>query len=339
MNPEFDPDAAGTSDTLFGLPHTPDDAAVLVVAVPFEATASFGKGTANAPQLVFEASQQVDLHDLETGDAWRAGVALLPLDERFEAWNAEASALSEAVIAAGGPHGDPALTRAAHRVNEIGAELNHAVRAQVASILAQGRIPAVLGGDHSVPFGAHEAIADHCPGVGILHIDAHADLRVAYEGFEWSHASILYNTRSRVDGIGNIVQIGLRDVGAREMQFSRERPDLFSHTDVEMGTLLAEGRTFADIVETWLRPLPKKVWVSFDIDGLDPSLCPHTGTPVPGGLSWAQALYLLRALVQGGREIVGFDLVEVGDDRWDANVGARLLYKLAGWAIVSRGAR
>jgi agmatinase len=96
------------------------------------------------------------------------------------------------------------------------------------------------------------------------------------------------------------------------------------------------GRAVAD--------LPPRVWVSFDIDGLDPALCPNTGTPVPGGLSFAEAVGLLRLLTASGRKVVGFDLSEVapgpdGRSRWDANVGARVLYKLIGFALMSQAAR
>ncbi len=98
-------------------------------------------------------------------------------------------------------------------------------------------------------------------------------------------------------------------------------------------------RTWAEQVKRLLEPLPKDVYVTFDIDGLEPGLCPHTGTPVPGGLSFQEAAYLLAAVVRSGRRMVGFDLVEVAPDpaggEWDGNVGARVLYKLAGWTIAS----
>ena len=103
-----------------------------------------------------------------------------------------------------------------------------------------------------------------------------------------------------------------------------------------MTNQLALGRPFSALVEEILAPLPPNVWISFDIDGLDPALCPATGTPVPGGLSWREASVLLAALGQSGRRIVGFDLSEVGPEPWDANVAARLLYKLSGWAIASQ---
>lgn len=330
----FDPDAAATPGALFGLPCDPRTAAVVVVPVPFEATASYGRGTSGAPAAILAASAQVDLTDLETGEPWRAGIAMLEPDPDFLAWNEECSHLAGPVIAAGGPV-TPELARAAEQVNARMAELNDRVEALVGPILDRGAIPAVLGGDHSVPYGAIRAASKRYPGMGILHIDAHADLREAYEGFTWSHASIFHNVRTKLAGVGPIVQVGIRDVGARELELARSREDVFLVTDPEIGWEMAGGEPWARICGRIVHPFPKHVWVSFDIDGLEPSMCPGTGTPVPGGLRWREALLLLRILVEEGHQIVGFDLDEVGSGEWDANVGARLLYKLAGWAIAS----
>jgi agmatinase len=99
-----------------------------------------------------------------------------------------------------------------------------------------------------------------------------------------------------------------------------------------------DGKSWKKQCKKIVAQLPQKVYISFDIDGLDPKLCPGTGTPVPGGLEFDQAVYLLKALVRSGREIIGFDLVEVapGESEWNGNVGARLLYKLCNWMAVSQ---
>jgi agmatinase len=336
---EFDPDAPASGDGLFGLPHTHETAAVVVTAVPFEATASYRRGTARGPEAILTASKQVDLYDLETGEPWRHGIALAPVDPAFTEWNDAASRDALTVLEAGGdPGDDPELLAACARVDAIMVQMNERVYEQVRRTFEAGKVPAVLGGDHSVPFGAIRAAVERHPGLGILHIDAHADLRVAYEGFTWSHASILYNVATKIPGVGPIVQVGIRDVGSAERKFSEDHPDLHTWYHPHVTWELAGGENWLRIAERMIRPLPKKVWVTFDIDGLDPSLCPNTGTPVPGGLSWGDALALLRALVESGRQIVGFDLNEVapGADEWDAIVGARMLYKLAGWSLSSR---
>lgn len=334
---DFDPDAAAgpEADQLFGLPHGVDDARVVVIPVPFEATTSFGRGTVGAPEAVFEASMQVDLHDLQTGDAWRHGIAMDALDPRIEQWNHDASGAAVPVIQAGGAE-TPELQEKAAQVDSISEALNAFVAERTGALLDRGQIPAVLGGDHAVPYGAMEAAAARHPGMGVLHVDAHADLRDAFEGFTWSHASILYNVRTRIPGLGPLVQVGLRDMGRAEAELIDARGDIHAFTEPWLARELAGGRPYLDVCEEIVRALPEKVWVTFDIDGLDPALCPGTGTPVPGGLSWREATLLLEVLGRSGRRIVGFDLCEVGPGPWDANVGARMLYKLAGWAIHSQ---
>lgn len=328
--PDFDPDApAGAGDGLYGLPHTTDEAAVVVIPVPFEATASSGRGTAGAPEAVLRASHQVDLHLPNTPDVWRRGVALAPVPGEVAAWNDEASQLAAPILAAGDATGHEA---ALARVNELGAAVNHAVHEATAAVLARGAIPAVLGGDHSVPFGAIQAAAEAHPGMGILHIDAHADLREAYMGFTWSHASIFYNVVHRIPQVGHVVQVGVRDFSRAESALIERSTGITTFTDHELAWEHASGEPWMRTAARIVRSLPETVWVSFDIDGLDPSLCPGTGTPVPGGLSWRHTQLLLQLLAQRHR-IVGFDLCEVGTADLDANIGARLLYQLAGWAI------
>jgi agmatinase len=229
-------------------------------------------------------------------------------------------------------------------VNEHGTKLNRYVYDQTREVLAQGKIAAVVGGDHSVPFGAFQAIAEKHPGFGILHFDAHSDTRKAYEGFEWSHASIMHNALERIPGIGKLVQVGIRDVCEEEIEYTAsQKARVKTFFDRNNQRRKIEGTTWATIAKEIVAELPKEVWVSFDIDGLDPRFCPHTGTPVPGGMDFAEACYVISALVQSGRKIVGFDLNEVAPnladegDEWDANVGSRLLYKLCAWTLASQG--
>ena len=339
----FDPDAAAAPGSgIFGLPFAARQSRIIVLPVPFEATTSYGGGASRAPSAVLRASRQVDLYDRETGRPWEEGIAMLPLPRKVAEWNREAKRLAAGVIAAGGDTGGSVrLSRALARVNAIGEALNGWVRRETIAILAAGRVPVILGGDHSVPFGAIEACAGRWPGLGILHFDAHCDLREAYEGFTWSHASIFHNVMTRIPAVGRLVQVGVRDLGTREeetIRRSRGRIRLFH--DAELAARLAAGTTWGSLVREMVSLLPRKVYVSFDIDGLEPSLCPHTGTPVPGGLSFHQAVQLLLAVARSGREIVGADLCEVSPgprgDEWDANVGARVLYKLIGAIAISR---
>jgi agmatinase len=338
LPPDFDPDGPGMGDGLFGLPMAPEACAVQVIPVPWEATASYGRGAAGAPRAVLSASHQVDLHDLDFGDAWRAGIGLLPVDPRIPALGAAVDADALAVIHAGGPDCDPSVGPARDRVDVASAEVSRLVEVQAEAVLSRGGLPAVLGGDHSAPLGLLRAVARRHPGVGILHIDAHADLRVAYLGFAEAHASIMHNALA-LDGIARLVGVGWRDVGQAEVRRTASDARIVPVWDRDLGRAALHGRSFARVADGIVASLPPKVHVSFDIDGLDPSLCPGTGTPVPGGLSFREACFLL-ARVAAAREIVSFDLCEVapgsGDSEWDANVGARVLYKLAGAALRSR---
>lgn len=328
---DLDPDAPADGG-LFGLPHGPEHARVLVLPVPFDATTSFHEGTAGAPERVLEASHQVDLCDPSTRDPWREGMAMVEAAPWVAPLSVEAR--KAALKARDLDEDDPARAGLIAEVDAAGERVTNLVQTWVAERFADGRIPAVLGGDHSVPLGAFRAaIAEH-PGLGFLHVDAHADLRVAYEGFAQSHASIFHNALE-IPEIGPVVQVGIRDFGTRERERWLSDSRLHTWTDHAIADHLHRGGAYRALVERMIEPLPEVVWISFDIDGLDPSLCSATGTPVPGGLSWREALTLLEVLGTSGRRIVGFDLCEVGDHEWDANVGARLLYKLAGWAIAT----
>lgn len=339
---EFDPSGPARFPGIFGLPHALEDSRVALVGVPWEATVSYGRGTADAPAAIWQASRQVDLFDRETGRPYAAGIAMLPIPAEVRAWSDEARALAAPVIAAGGPGDDPALLRAAAEVDALSARTNAWVREQALRQLAADRIVGVVGGDHSSPLGAIQAVAERFPGFGVLHLDAHADLRQAYEGLRFSHASIMHNVLA-LEGVSRLVQVGLRDLSDAEDRLIRSCPDrIRAHFEPDLRRDLQGGETWGRLLGRIVADLPAEVYVSFDVDGLDPSLCPHTGTPVPGGLSFAEATSLLRDLVASGRRIVGFDLCEVAPgpagDEWDANVGARLLYKQIGFALLSQGA-
>lgn len=331
----FDPDAAAAPDSgIFGLPFNHDTARVVLLPVEFDATTSYRAGTAGGPAAIRDASMQVDLFDSRFGKVYEQGIWMKDPDPRVAKWNLDAAELARPIVEAGG---EGNFSSALAKINAICASLNEFVHAETAGVLRAGKVPGLVGGEHSTPFGAIRACAEAHPGMGVLHIDAHMDLRDAFEGFEWSHASIMHNVLNRVKGLGSFVQVGIRDFGKREMKFAElHRVDV--HLDIDLAERMLAGASWTDVCAKIIAPLPEKVYISFDIDALDPSLCPHTGTPVPGGFSFAQASLLLESLWRSGRRVIGFDLVEVapgtvaGEPEWDANVGARLLYKLCGCA-------
>lgn len=340
MTVKFDPDAAAVPGSgIFGLPFTLDQSRIVLLPVPYDATTSYRPGTANGPDAIFDASQQVDLHDGRYGAIYEQGIyfdAEAPAVAQIRSLSTEAAALARPMIDRGGATDGDARELA--RIDATGERVRELVREYTARVLRAGKVPGLLGGEHAVSLGAIEAAAAGGE-LGILQVDAHMDLRDAFEGFTYSHASIMYNVLKLVPGVTRLVQVGLRDFGSGEIALAKSQPGrVFPHFDDQWKDELASGRLFLDLCKKAIEPLPRRVYISFDIDGLDPCLCPHTGTPVPGGLSFHQATTLLHALRESGREIVGFDLVEVapGSDpdepEWDANVGARLLYKLCGVA-------
>ena len=342
-SPGFDPNAPGVNNgNFFGMPFTPEEARLVLLPVPWDVTVSYREGTAYGPDAILDASMQVDLYDVHHPGGWKQGIGTLPADDMLELRGRRLREDARRVIEhweQGGSPDNESVRRKIQRVNEGSARLNEYVYREVSRWMAAGKKVGVVGGDHSVPLGAVRAAAERHPGLGILHVDAHADLREAYEGFAYSHASIMYNVLHEVPGIASLVQVGVRDFCDDEAALAAAEPRVAMFDDYALGEARFRGESWNDICGRILAGLPEKVYVSFDIDGLAPQYCPHTGTPVPGGLSFAEAVYLLRALALSGREIVGFDLCEVapapsGEDEWDANVGARMLYKLCNFALL-----
>lgn len=334
---EFDPDAAAPAESgIYGLPFSVEDSRVIVVPVPFEATTSYGGGTSKGPAAVLEASKQVDLFDQETGRPYESGIAMLDIPKNVLRWNSAAKRIAASVIENGGVV-DRLTQSAADKVNEYSERVNTWVYDETVALLRHGKLAVVLGGDHSVPYGAIRAHAQKYPGLGILHLDAHADLRDSYEGFIWSHASIFNNVMRKIPGIGKLVQVGVRDLGQAERKMIDSNERIVTFYDAELAARKERGVTYAKLADEIVAALPDDIYLSWDIDGLDPTLCPGTGTPVPGGLSWNEAIGLLRAIRRSGKRIVGLDLCEVspGETDWDANVGARLLYKMIGYALLT----
>ena len=308
--PAFDADAPAAPDSgIFGLPHTPQDAKVVLIPVPFEATTSYGGGTADGPMTILAASRQVDLFDLDTGKPYEVGIAMLPESEEVRQWNNEAKRMAAPIIASGGVGDHRAALK---EVNERCEKMNEWVYQTTKRLLSEGKRVGLLGGDHSTPFGCIRAHAEKYPGMGVFHLDAHADLRDAYEGFTWSHASIMFNVVMKIPDVKKIVQVGIRDFGEAEFELIEESDGrIETFFDANLGRSKLGGMAWRELVDNMVSVLPQQVYLSWDIDGLDPTLCPHTGTPVPGGLSFHEAVSLLEGIARAGKKIVGFDLNEV----------------------------
>ena len=340
----FNPDDPGVANgRYFGMPFAAEQAELVLLSVPWEVTTSYGKGTLRAPQAIMDASLQVDLFDLHYPEGWKRGIGTLDIDTKWASLSDRLRGDAEAImeeLSWGGTLDTPSMQRKLQRVNEGSRQLNEYVYDQATQWLDRGKTVGLVGGDHSVPLGLIRAVAERHPGLGILHVDAHADLRQAYEGFVYSHASIMYNVLQEAPGVSALVQVAVRDEGEAEYRLANSDSRITQFTDVALGDAESEGESWDSVCGRIIGALPEVVYVSFDIDGLSPDNCPHTGTPVPGGLSFRQAVYLLNRLVRSGRRVVGFDLCEVSPsgregDEWDANVGARMLYKLCNFTLLS----
>ncbi len=330
----FDPNAIGRPNgNYFALPYKLEEAEIVLLPVPWDATASYGTGTHRAPDAIIKASAQVDLYDADVHEAWKIKIGTAPLEKSILKLNKQTRHITEEVIDSL-ENGIPGnlLGRETTAVNKAGEKLNAYVYHEARNYLERGKIVAIVGGEHSVPFGLLKALDEKYKSFGILHIDAHADLREAYEGFTYSHASIMYNALKQLRHVDQLVSVAVRDYCADEAVLMAEDSRIKAFTDKDLYEAAFSGEKWAAQCRKIIDALPKKVYISFDVDGLSPENCPHTGTPVPGGLSYNKALFLLKMLATtSGKQIIGFDLCEVTPvkhDEWDANVGARLLYKL-----------
>lgn len=324
----FDPNGLATTDQLFGLPFSYEESETSVLPIPWEVTVSYSAGTAAGPRAVAEASLQVDLYDAFLKDAWKRGIFMLDADHQLETTSNKYRLLAEKHIdnLESGKTDEGLL----HSVNEACEGMVARVKELCGKVLDDGKRLALLGGDHSTPLGYMHALAERHDDFAILQIDAHADLRDAYEGFEFSHASIMFNAL-KIPQVSKLVQVGIRDYCEAENDIiNNSNGRIATYFDRDLKAARFNGKTWKQQCEEIIAQLPEKVYLSFDIDGLDPKLCPNTGTPVAGGFEVEEVLFLLEMLVKSGKKLIGLDLNEVspGEDEWDANVGARLLYRL-----------
>jgi len=340
---QFNPnDASNPDNNIFGLPFTEDDARLIIVSVPWEVTVSYNAGTARACDHIFKAALQVDLFDAEMNSAWRQGFFLRVPDRKIlmksDYLRKEAELYIDYISKGEQVEKNQFMTKSLKEINEGSVLMNTWVYEQVSALLQKGKLVALLGGDHSTSLGYFKAIAEKNSSFGILQIDAHCDLRKAYENFTYSHASIMYNALNEIPEISKIVQVGIRDYSQDEWDFlSTGNTKVVTYFDKEIQERQFEGQTWKQIADEIVNHLPQNVVISFDIDGLDPKLCPSTGTPVPGGFDAEQVYYLIKRMLQSGRKILGFDLTEVGvgDTDFDSNVGARVLFKLCNFLVAS----
>jgi len=338
---QFDVNRAGNpNNNIFGLPFSEDEARLVILPIPWEVTVSCNAGTARAAEHIFKASLQVDIFDAETRDTWKQGFYMRHSDKKIlmksDYLRKEAELFINYISKGEIVEKNSFMCKSMKDINEGGLFLNRWVYEQSKDLLDKGKLVALVGGDHSTPLGYFKAMAEKHGDFGILQIDAHCDLRKGYGGFVYSHASIMYNALNEIPQLQRLVQVGVRDICEEEWNYiQNSNYRVITYFDKEIKERQYEGQLWKQIADEIVNHLPEKVIISFDVDGLDPKLCPNTGTPVPGGLEAEQAFYLFKRIIKSGRKLIGFDINEigVGDTEWDANVGARILWKLSNMLV------
>lgn len=338
---EFDPNGVGQEGKLFGLPFDQETSEVIVIPVPWDVTTSFKGGASLGPEAILRVSSQIDLFLHRIPDAWKLGISMLPIDEEWILKNNQARKYAREYIkfleGKTVQLSDKDIEIILQNINSLSRNINDWVWVKAKDILSANKIPVVLGGDHSSPYGLMKAISEVYDDFGVLQIDAHADLRPSYEGFEFSHASIMDNLL-KLDKVGQLVQVGVRDFCEQEKNIMDSHPKIKTFYDAFMARERFEGATWARQVDQIIESLPDNVYITLDIDGLEETYCPATGTPVPGGISFNQLIYLFDRLMESGKRIIAFDICEVSgaDGEWDAIVASRLLYYLTNITAVTQ---
>lgn len=328
--------------SLFGLSVSREESKVVLLGVPWEVTVSYGEGTSLGPQSLLKASSQMDLCDLDLGEVYKEGFFLESFSTPIMEKNLYARNLARKVIQAW--EKDPSsifkkdFKLILNQVNQACQDMVDWVYEKIKNIFTENKIPGLIGGEHSISLGSIKALSEKYKDYGLLQIDAHLDLRSSYQGFDYSHASVMQNVLSLPHSPQKIVSVGVRDFCYEEWRRVQNDARLFCFTNRQIKEHLFEGKSWKDICKRILLELPPYVYLSVDVDGLSPEHFPHTGTPVPGGMDFDQLVYLIAQLVQTGRQIIGFDLCELAPGKhgdWDANVAMRLLYQICGWATKS----
>ncbi len=326
----FDPNGIGVENGNFiGLPFDFDTADIILFPVPWDVTVSYRDGTHLAPENILNASYQLDLINALSPDTWKKGIYFNPVNHNIKAKNRKYRKKAEQHIRLleQQKKGDFLVLK---KINKACKKLNKHVYLNTKRILEKNKKIILIGGDHSTPFGYYKSLSEKFDSFGILQIDAHCDLRKSYEGFKYSHASIFHNALKKIKNISHLIQVGIRDYCEEEWNYSKSHHKIKTFTDFDFRKKTLAGSTFQKNIEEVINSLPNNIYISFDVDGLSPDLCPETGTPVPGGFNFNEIIFIFNKIKESNKNVIGCDLCEVsGKNNWDANVGARIIYLMA----------
>ncbi len=267
-----------------------DKSKVVLIPVPYDGTSTWGKGAEKGPEALLEASENMELYDIETDtEVYKQGVYV-----------------AEEVAELSSPE---AMVNSVHN--------------RTKDYIKRNKFVTLVGGEHSLSIGSIRAFNECFDNLTVLHIDAHADLRESYDGTPYNHACAVYEASQNT----NLVQVGIRSMDAIEMTLMDTEKTFFAHEMVD------DEYWMDKVVEL----LTDNVFITFDLDALDPSILPSTGTPEPGGLLWYETLEFLKQVFEE-KNVVGFDLVELCPNEQDRSsnfLAAKLYYKMLSYKFMN----
>ena len=266
-----------------------EKAKIVLIPVPYDGTSTWGKGADKGPQAFLEASENMELYDIETeSEVYEQGIFL-----------------ADAITENASPE---AMVNEVHKTTK--------------EYIKRNKFVTLIGGEHSISIGSIRAFNECFDDLTVLHIDAHADLRASYNGTKFNHACALHEASQTT----NLVQVGIRSMDGIEKTFMDVEKTFFAHD-------MVNDEFWIDKV---IESLTDKVFITFDLDVLDPSILPSTGTPEPGGLLWYETLDFLKQVFEE-KTVVGFDLVELCPNPADKSsdfVAAKLYYKMLSYKFM-----
>lgn len=304
-----------------------EESQIIILGVPWEVTTHVG-GTVNGPLSIQKLSQELDAYDPEIQDNPRNyGMHFRILNELQKQNNLYRPLAKKVIFEQDQTH--------LEEINQACAKMVQTVRRETKEILDSKKHFGLIGGDHSTTEGAVIEISKHYNNdIGLLHFDAHADMYDAYQGFKHSHASVIRNIVQSDHCPKTVVQVGIRDLCEEEAHFISDHSNIHCFFDYQIKNQLFNGASWAEVIKPIIEKLPKNIYISLDVDVMTWTYAPHTGYPVPGGLTYNQITFLISQLKAAGINIIGFDVNEVARpcleefNEWNAVVGTRLVYKL-----------
>lgn len=268
-----------------------ETAKVVLIPVPYDGTSTWGKGADKGPETFLEASENMELYDIETeSEVYRQGIHL-----------------TEAITENTSPE---AMVNAVHRTTK--------------EYIKRNKFVTLFGGEHSISIGSIRAFNECFDNLTVLHIDAHADLRESYDGTAYNHACAVHEASQNT----NLVQVGIRSMDAIEKTFMDAEKTFFAHD------MVTDEYWMDKVIEA----MSDTVFITFDLDALDPSILPSTGTPEPGGLLWYETLDFLKQVFEE-KNVVGFDIVELCPNKVDKSsdfLAAKLYYKMLSYKFMGQ---